>query len=51
MSHDSESMKAAAHRTLEETFPNVDEAALAEVVHPDMVNHGTPPGASRVPMA
>jgi hypothetical protein len=42
MSHDTESMKAAARRTLEETFPNVDEAALAEVVHPDMVNPQRP---------
>jgi hypothetical protein len=51
MSHDTESMKAAARRTLEETFPNVDEAALAEVVHPDMVNHNAPPGAARASMA
>jgi hypothetical protein len=45
MSHDTESMKAAARRTLEEIFPNVDEDALAEVVHPGMVNHDAPPDA------
>ena len=45
MSHDTESMKAAARRTLEEIFPDVDEAALAEVVHPAMVNHDAPPDA------
>jgi predicted ester cyclase len=45
MSHDTEAIKAAARRTLEEIFPNLDEAALAEVVHPDCVNHEAPPGA------
>jgi predicted ester cyclase len=38
-------IKAAARRTLEEIFPNGDVAALAEVVHPDCVNHEAPPGA------
>ena len=45
MSQDTEAIKAAARRTLEEIFPTVDEAGLAEVVHPDMVNHDAPPGA------
>ena len=35
MSYDTEAIKAAARRTLEEIFPTVDEAGLAEVVHPD----------------
>ena len=47
MSQDIEAIKAAARRTLEEIFPNVDEAGLAEVVHPDMVNHDAPPGAPK----
>jgi hypothetical protein len=34
MSEDTEAIKAAARRTLEEIFPIVDEAGLAEVVHP-----------------
>jgi predicted ester cyclase len=38
-------IKAAARRTLEEIFPSGDVAALAEVVHPDCVNHEAPPGA------
>jgi predicted ester cyclase len=41
----SQDIKAAARRTLEEIFPNGDVAALAEVVHPDCVNHEAPPGA------
>ncbi len=45
MSQDTEDIKAAARRTLEEIFPAVDEAGLAEVVHPDCVNHEAPPGA------
>ena len=45
MTHDTEAIKAAARRTLEEIFPTIDEAGLAEVVHPDMVNHDAPPGA------
>ena len=44
MSQDPEAIKAAARRTLEEIFPAVDATALAEVVHPDMVNHDAPPG-------
>ena len=40
----SQDIKAAARRTLEEIFPNADVAALAELVHPDMVNHEAPPG-------
>ena len=44
MPHDTEAIKAAARRTLEEIFPNADVAALNEVVHPDMVNHEAPPG-------
>jgi predicted ester cyclase len=45
MSQGTEAIKAAARRTLEEIFPDVDEAGLAEVVHPDCVNHEAPPGA------
>jgi predicted ester cyclase len=45
MSQDIEAIKSAARRTLEEIFPTVDEAGLAEVVHPDCVNHDAPPGA------
>jgi predicted ester cyclase len=41
----SQDIKAAARRTLEEIFPNGDAAGLAEVVHPDMVNHEAPAGA------
>jgi predicted ester cyclase len=40
-----EDLKAVARRTLEEIFPKGDAAALAEVVHPDLVNHEAPPGA------
>jgi hypothetical protein len=47
MSQDLEAIKAAAGRTLEEIFPTVDEVGLAEVVHPDMVNHDAPPGAPK----
>jgi predicted ester cyclase len=45
MAEDTEGIKAAARRTLEEIFPNIDVAGLVEVVHPDMVNHDAPPGA------
>jgi predicted ester cyclase len=45
VAEDTEAIKAAARRTLEEVFPTVDEAALAELVHPDVVNHDAPPGA------
>ena len=45
MSESIEAIKAAARRTLEEIFPSVDEAGLAQVVHPDVVNHDAPPGA------
>ncbi|HEV8651442.1 MAG TPA: ester cyclase [Actinomycetes bacterium] len=45
MSQDTEGIKATARRTLEEIFPNGDVAGLAEVVHPDCVNHEAPPGA------
>ena len=45
MSHDTEAIKAAARRTLEEIFPAGDAAGLAEVVHPNVVNHEAPPGA------
>jgi predicted ester cyclase len=47
MSQDLEAIKAAARRTLEEIFPAADAAALAEVVHPDVVNHEAPPGAAQ----
>jgi predicted ester cyclase len=45
MSQDTEAIKATARRTMEEVFPNGDVAGLAEVVHPDIVNHEAPPGA------
>jgi predicted ester cyclase len=45
MSQNTEAIKAAARRTLEEIFPNGDADGLAEVVHPDCVNHEAPPGA------
>jgi predicted ester cyclase len=45
MSQDTEVIKAAARRTLEEIFPAGDVARLAEVVHPNVVNHEAPPGA------
>ena len=45
MSQDAEAIKATARRTSEEIFPTVGEAGLAEVVHPDCVNHEAPPGA------
>jgi predicted ester cyclase len=47
MSQDTVAIKAAARRTLEEIFPNGDEAGLADVVHPDCVNHEAPPGAAQ----
>lgn len=37
-------IKAAARRVLEEVFPTDDEAALAEVIGEDFVNHEAPPG-------
>jgi predicted ester cyclase len=45
MSQDTQAIKATARRTLEEIFPTGDVAGLAEVVHPDIVNHEAPPGA------
>ena len=41
----SQDLKAIARRTLEEIFPGGDVAALAEVIHPDVVDHDGPPGA------
>jgi predicted ester cyclase len=38
-------IKAIARRTLGEIFPRGDVAALAEVVHPNFVDHDGPPGA------
>lgn len=37
-------MKAAARRVLEDIFPAADEAALADVIGADFVNHEAPPG-------
>ena len=42
ISHD---IKTIARRTLEEILPGGDVAALAEVVHPNFVDHHGPPGA------
>jgi predicted ester cyclase len=45
-------IKTTARRVLEEIFPADDEAALAEVISEDFVNHeapaGTPPGRASV---
>ena len=41
----SQDIKAIARRTLEEIFPQGDVAALAQVIHPDLVDHDGPPGA------
>lgn len=45
-------IRATARRVLEEIFPADDEAALAEVISSDFVNHeapaGTPPGLASV---
>jgi SnoaL-like polyketide cyclase len=41
----SQDIKAIARRTLEEIFPRGDVAALAEVIHPNFVDHDGPPGA------
>ena len=38
-------IKTIARRTLEEIVPGGDVAALAEVVHPNLVDHHGPPGA------
>jgi predicted ester cyclase len=38
-------IKAIARRTLEEIYPRGDVAALAEVIHPSVVDHDGPPGA------
>ncbi len=42
ISHD---IKTIARRTLEEILPGGDDAALAEVIHPNFVDHHGPPGA------
>jgi predicted ester cyclase len=41
----SQDIKAIARRTLEEIYPRGDVAALAEVIHPNIVDHDGPPGA------
>jgi predicted ester cyclase len=41
---DTEAMKTTARRVLEEVFPAEDDAALAELVSSDFVNHEAPPG-------
>jgi predicted ester cyclase len=40
----SQDLKAVARRVLEEIFPADDEAALAESLSADFVNHEAPPG-------
>ena len=42
ISHD---IKATARRTLEEILPGGDAAALAQVIHPNLIDHHGPPGA------
>jgi predicted SnoaL-like aldol condensation-catalyzing enzyme len=37
-------IRAAARRVLEEVFPADDEAALAELISEEFVNHEAPPG-------
>jgi predicted ester cyclase len=39
-----EDLKAVARRTWEEIFPACDEAGLAEVTAPDVINHSARPG-------
>jgi predicted ester cyclase len=50
----SEDIKAIVVRVLEEIFPAADEAALAEVISDEFVNHeappGTPPGTAGITM-
>jgi ketosteroid isomerase-like protein len=41
---DTDAMKTAARRVLEEVFPAQDDAALGELISPDFVNHEAPPG-------
>ena len=41
----SQDLKTIARRTLEEIFGGGDVAALAEVIHPNFVDHDGPPGA------
>jgi predicted ester cyclase len=41
----SQDLKATARRTLGEIFPHGDVAALAQVLHPNVVDHNGPPGA------
>jgi predicted ester cyclase len=41
----SRDIKAMARRTLEEIMAGGDVAALAQVIHPDIVDHNGPPGA------
>ena len=41
----SQDIKAIARRTLGEIFPRGDVAALAEVIHPNFVDHDGSPGA------
>jgi hypothetical protein len=43
----SRDIEAIARRTLEEIFPDGDVAGLAEVVHPDIVDHDGPPACRR----
>src|SRR5215218_3050620 len=41
---DTDVNRTAARRVLEEVFPADDEAALAELISADFVNHDAPPG-------
>jgi predicted ester cyclase len=41
----SQDIKAIARRTLGEIVPGGDVAALAEIIHPNLVDHDGPPGA------
>ena len=39
-----EEIKRKARRIWEDIFPNSDVEGLAEVIHPDSIDHGDPPG-------
>lgn len=41
----SDDLKASARRIWEDIFPNADVEALAEIIHPEALDHDDPPGA------
>jgi predicted ester cyclase len=46
MAENIDTMKSVARRFFEEVWPGGDVAGLAECLHPDGINHETPPGVS-----